>query len=60
MSCAELEKLLGRYGIVYSAGNEFGPGNEGFMRMNVACTHKQLQGMCAALKKCYEENIHAN
>ncbi|HIW53640.1 MAG TPA: aminotransferase class I/II-fold pyridoxal phosphate-dependent enzyme [Candidatus Ruthenibacterium merdigallinarum] len=57
MTCEQLEKLLYRYGIVYSSGTEFGPGNEGFMRMNIACTHKQLQGMCDALKKCYEENI---
>ena len=57
MSCAELAELLKKYGIVYSDGTEFGPGNEGFMRMNIATTFTQVCGMCDALKKCYTENI---
>lgn len=57
MNCSELEELLRRYSIVYSSGNEFGPNNEGFMRMNIACSYSQIQKMCEALKQCYEENI---
>lgn len=57
MSCDELAGLLKKYGIVYSSGTEFGPGNEGFMRMNIACRYGQIQGMCEALKKCFVENI---
>lgn len=57
MNCDQLAELLRKYSIVYSSGTEFGPGNEGFMRMNIACHYEQLQGMCKALKKCYEENI---
>lgn len=53
----KLEELLKKYGIVYSNGVEFGPGNEGFMRMNVATTNAQVAGALEALKKCYEENI---
>lgn len=57
MNCEQLAELLKKYSIVFSAGNEFGPGNEGFMRMNIACTYQQLKGMCAALRKCYHEAI---
>lgn len=57
MNCEQLEVLLRKYSIVYSSGTEFGPGNEGFMRMNIASHYEQIQKMCEALKKCYEENI---
>ena len=58
MNCQELTDLLGEYGIVFSAGDEFGGDhNEGFMRMNIATRYEQVVGALEQLKKCYEEKI---
>lgn len=59
LSCEELEALLKKYGIVFSSGTEFGGAhNEGFMRMNIATRYANIQGALAALKQCWQENIH--
>lgn len=59
MNCEQLTELLQRYGIVFSAGNEFGgEHNEGFMRMNIATRYEQVTGALEQLKKCYCENVH--
>jgi cystathionine beta-lyase len=36
------EKLIHEAGLGFNAGTEFGPGGEGFMRMNIACPRSTL------------------
>jgi cystathionine beta-lyase len=48
-------KLIDEAGLGFNPGTEFGPGGEGFMRMNVACTRSTLTDSLERLRKLLSE-----
>lgn len=53
----ELASLLKKYGVVFSSGTDFAGDCDGFVRMNIGTSHRQLLGCLDALFECYQENI---
>ena len=44
-------KLIYEAGLGFNAGTEFGPGGEGFMRMNIACPRSTLTTALGQLER---------
>lgn len=57
MTSLEAQELLIEYGVGLSNGSNFGPGGEGFLRMNVACHRDVLEGALSAIKRAYDEKV---
>jgi cystathionine beta-lyase len=49
------EFLVSRAGLGLSPGTTFGPGGEGFQRMNIGCPRSLLERALLQLKKAYED-----
>ena len=48
--------MINKAGLALSEGTSFGPGGEGFMRMNLACPRAVLEKALEKLRKAYAEN----
>jgi len=51
------EFMIKKAGLAMSEGTSFGPGGEGFMRMNLACPRALLALALEKLRKAFEEHF---
>lgn len=55
-SSRELAALLAeRYQVALGRGDSYGPGGDGFLRLNMACPRSRLQGLCEKLGQFYKD-----
>ena len=47
--------FVDKAGVAMNAGDMFGPGGDGFIRMNVGCTRKTVEEALARIEKAFSE-----
>lgn len=53
----EVDALLRSHGLVISKGSNYGPGGEGFMRMDIATQRSNVERACEIIRAVYEDTI---